>query len=225
MKKRDFTLIELLVVIAIIAILAGMLLPALNSARRKVKVTSCLNNLKQMGIAFASYKNDWNSFFPRTGGVASTDLPLWSGPANNNGTNPLNNISPYIKNYKTRRYCPEIDTDYNLNGTVAQPAGTDIRTYGSYAMNSDLSSKHRKENEFSVPSQTFIVIGSHGKASYLELCYSKNLSDFTDIQKMTMFRHVGLTVNNLYHDGHAANQYNMNTIPGWGKKFHRGLRN
>ena len=63
-SRRGFTLVELLVVIAIIGILIGLLLPAINAAREAGRRASCLNKVRQVGLAFANYASTFNNSFP-----------------------------------------------------------------------------------------------------------------------------------------------------------------
>lgn len=63
-SRLKFTLIELLVVIAIIAILAAILLPALNSARARGQAATCVNNVEQISFGITGYLNDWEDIFP-----------------------------------------------------------------------------------------------------------------------------------------------------------------
>src|SRR5947209_14838124 len=112
MRKRGFTLIELLVVIAIIAILAAILFPVFAQAREQARKTSCLSNLKQIGIALTMYRQDFDGRGPFGGWEA--------GPAGQFNTNgPTSKffedwqftLQPDVKNAQMFR-CPSDKVPY-----------------------------------------------------------------------------------------------------------------
>jgi len=133
--KKIFTLIELLVVIAIIAILASLLLPALNQARDRAKAINCVSNLKQFGLGMSMYFNDNDEWIPPTNMLSnSSGNPTWTqllmGPNPNDPVNPWQSGLTHTKGVYIGSVamfvCPSMQANVDLNGSVAESSGLPI---------------------------------------------------------------------------------------------------
>ena len=154
-RKQRFTIVKLLVVIAIIAILAAMLLPALNKARETAKSIKCTNNLKQIGMGMLNYTSDYDGFFPMWYNNLGTKK-YWNKDLATLGylpvpgkkqllylcpTNAIKNYNGYSASTPERynnNYCYNKELDWNSHYYLEQPVKiSQIRQASVVAMISD----------------------------------------------------------------------------------------
>ncbi len=172
-RDRGFTLIELLVVIAIIAILASMLLPALNNARAKAKSIKCVSNLKQLGTGIQLYTNDNDAYFPE-GSIQTGMVPkypyLLSGylyPDSYTAFPDLGFLSPGRNNKSSKNtafWCPEC----NLEKSITYKTDP---LYLAYGINRYLTTTGRTDDSLYIIYQKISQIKRASGCSMFQDCF------------------------------------------------------
>ena len=185
--RRGFTLIELLVVIAIIAILAAILFPVFAKAREKARQTSCLSNLKQMGLAVLSYAQDYDELLPRENNSPCTYI-LPDGVTTSGQTDLLwyYQIYPYCKNAQMYN-CPSNSVKWPTNQYAS---GASYGYNGTYLSGVSLGMVQ-------APAETLMILD----CSYYLADWDVNASGGDNHQYPKLAHNEG--ANTVLADGHA----------------------